>query len=492
MAFRRGDVQRWRRFLLLGVKHKQEGGDSRSSEQQGDVSATAIRESKTQVTETRSSKDTASILSQHENDLVVSCVNDFRSFSALERSLEEKIRLVFDCNRILTAIIYADTPHNRRICQKLVDYGPLRWSGLPSKLQRDREFALSLRRVPVSCARDVFSQFPDLRQHHEFWKRIVDCAEGGSLFELIETFATTDILNEPELVLAACRSEASIVKLLSREGKLLNDRSFVERLLLEKQPLALAHVPPVVLEVFPDIIVSAFAPFARRQDPDRHGSQQARAAATNIARSSILDCRQNVLKWFEAGLPFFSPCVFLSLHSEADIAAMRFSRWKDDREVCTSIAKHCINEHLLQYSFSGAAPTLRNDKKFMLKILAIQPLLLHCVQDRTVWRDHDVLLQAFGRSQPAVTQFLQHGNRLEALQQFYTWVQEQLTVWETFAMTVLLGMHKDFGSTLARLNQGFETSQSYKRCIAEFVGVPMGKDKISLLRQAKTNVEAVL
>ena len=67
-------------------------------------------------------------------------------------------------------------------------------------------------------------------------------------------------------------------------------------------------------------------------------------------------------------------------------------------------------------------------------------------------------------------------------------IHEKLKVHRAFVETVLCGMFRadDTGGAIFLLNQGTETSLSFKMRIAEYLDVPTGRELL-LLRQASRN-----
>lgn len=449
----------------------------------------------------------AQLTERHRDDLLLFIRPGFGRFTchSLNEEIaryEYKIKMVQD----VEAVAFADTPQNRAVCQAVVEMDTITgwWDDLPVKLQTDLEFIRGLRCMSFSMAQALLERLPLLRSDMAYWTVLVE--KVVRLRELWANYAAFgSIRNSSELSLKACQVDASIVSLVG--APLLADRSFLEALLLDRQPMSLAHVPLAVLEDFPDIVVQAFAALAQNIDPSlahvpqsvldefpdyesfglanefslqasdpvRYGSRQAAKVAINISRSErIFGERTHVLAWFQSGLPVVRGVDALS-------------QWIEDRQICSLIAKNCISDQLCQFSFAIMAPvSLRSDKQFMVRMIAHRPCLIKTVASVSLKRDFDVLLQTFGhphycrRQLPAFS--------IESISQFRWWLLDGLNQHKIFHSVFLLGMACT-ESPLSLLDQGHETSERHKRRIAEYVHASVVVGDIASFRRAKRNVE---
>ena len=132
----------------------------------------------------------------------------------------------------------------------------------------------------------------------------------------------------------------------------------------------------------------------------------------------------------------------------------------------------------------------------MLVALAVDPMLYFCMPD-SLKRDFDLTILAFsGSSKTIEFSNIDVGddcveNHVSAIS---AKVSHLLELHATFHATVLQGMsgitkasEPTSGSTLLALNQGTETTTSYKRLIAAYLGIPTG-ERLFMLRRASANI----
>jgi len=155
------------------------------------------------------------------------------------------------------------------------------------------------------------------------------------------------------------------------------------------------------------------------------------------------------------------------------------------------IAKHACRDVSARSSFCEATSlSLRNNKAFMLRAIQHNATLIECAS-KTVQEDYQVALQAFANlSFWELVTFIDDGDRQDMAEVFVAQATSKLKLHSTFSSIWLFGM-KDESSRCAMLQQGPETSLAYMISIAEYLGVPQGKEP-HLLRRACAKVEAVL
>jgi len=273
-------------------------------------------------------------------------------------------------------------------------------------------------------------------------------------------------------MLMACRTTYDVFSELDESFQV--DRSFLETILKE-DPTALVHISEDAQRLYPEMVVELLVPFCS----DSMASENMNALANHLVPSFWED-RAFVLKYFEAGLPF---------------AEMVFpTEWKNDSEIFLRVAKHCRKD-LRRASFSKASVSLRGCKDFMLMVVLHDNSLVACATS-SLQQDYDVLLKAFAGPQDAVEYCLDHPDwdgyaRIPYVNAKMT---RELEVHKTFCSTVLYGISDcsvatgtGDAPTLSVLDQGAETSVTYKMLIAEYLEVPAGK-RPRLLRQAHKNL----
>jgi len=131
---------------------------------------------------------------------------------------------------------------------------------------------------------------------------------------------------------------------------------------------------------------------------------------------------------------------------------------------------------------------LRSDKTFMLSAVEIDANLFKYACGLN--RDFDLTILAYGSGQgpELVNRLLDDANReeeLSFLRQVWAEAEAKLEAHDGFTKGLLCGMSGYAGSEchLAMLAHGLETSFALKQLIADFAGVPRGK-QLRRLRQA--------
>lgn len=255
---------------------------------------------------------------------------------------------------------------------------------------------------------------------------------------------------------------------------LFDNRSFVEFIVDElEQPLQyMLHHAQLR---FPDLVVKSFA-----ASNSLTGVSLSEAYFMKRLVSPDLWSNRDVVRdWFRAGLPFLGRNEF-----PADS--------KNDSEIFFLVAEYCCWHHRsgsLQ-QFSGS---LRGNKDVMLQAMELcGNYLEHAL--RSLWGDFDIVVTAFTQwsewdfgdgfalEHPLREYYRDQPNILRTVK---AEIQQKLQAHEAFTKQILPGMK--FGgetSSLSLLNQGAETSEVYKRSIADFLDVPRGKE-LQLLRNPR-------
>eukprot|EP00978_Attheya_sp_CCMP212_P030250 scaffold110542_cov52-Attheya_sp.AAC.2 len=108
--------------------------------------------------------------------------------------------------------------------------------------------------------------------------------------------------------------------------------------------------------------------------------------------------------------------------------------------------------------------------------------------------DHVVMTTAFASLPMAVDRMTElHLKGLDhEIKDYLLFIRRQLVPFETFSVCILGDMlstqsAEDSGSYLTLLNQGIETSNTYKKLLAEYLGIPTGS-WLRRLQQAERNV----
>ena len=171
--------------------------------------------------------------------------------------------------------------------------------------------------------------------------------------------------------------------------------------------------------------------------------------------------------------------------------------FEDDEELFLLFAEHNSSD------FWCVSEKLTRNKEFMLKVVGINPNLIR-EASRKLSQDFEVALVAFGggngqkrafeRSRDLPGMFdISDGDDLEFLTNFAKEVRARLESHESF-IRLLCGMstkrspgEDEAPCPLRLLNQGGETCLAYRKLLAQYTGIPMGRE-LRQLRRASVNL----
>jgi hypothetical protein len=351
------------------------------------------------------------------------------------------------------------------------------WYCLPHDFQNDSDIARSITNFgSQSLVRHVIECFPLLASHRDVWATIIDselCDEGEDreeedyrpLRNVIESFATDEILNDKDLMLLACRKDASVLPCLGLDLQM--DRDIVQAA-VEGNPFVLEFFPFDSQRLFPDLIAQAISNLSEEVEQEGINNWTGSIAEelwTNLAVAEA---------WFKAGGAFHD----------------RFPDvMKSNRAFGLLIAKYCCDPEDFGY---GVSLGLRGDKEFMLAAVEKNGFCYLDAVDR-LDRDFDVAVAAFSgpRTDHLEDYFFQCGDREEKkfLSEVLEKVQKKLKSHELYTKGFLYGMSENAGAGchVRMLIQDAETTLAYKRLIAEFLDVPTGTE-LGRLRRASNNI----
>ena len=265
-------------------------------------------------------------------------------------------------------------------------------------------------------------------------------------------------------------------------GAATNSRDWWEEALRRDPFLTIQIMPRATQRLHPEVVVDvAFPSLARKLESSNR--TQLQAIADKIA-PEIWEDRDNVLKWYEAGLPFLP-----NQHP------------KNDKEICLLMARHCRHRDFRIGSFREASSPalLRSDKDFMMQVLQIDPTLFVCASS-SLQKDFDVIVAAFAKLHYWDAVQIVEDDRQDLAKDFEAQATRRLDLCETFYATVPFGVMRKGSSgsaaPLSMLNQGTETSASYVKLIAEYLGLPTSvggtTEQLRLVRRARDKVKDAL
>lgn len=162
-----------------------------------------------------------------------------------------------------------------------------------------------------------------------------------------------------------------------------------------------------------------------------------------------------------------------------------------DLDIPLAVAKYNWSE------FYRVGDALLNDREFMLKALALEGRILRFAPS-PLREDFDMQVMAIANFRNNILYHCSIASTLGGTVEASTLehqIQDRLQLHQTFCHDFLRGIaiaqpHQppQLRSQLPMLDRGVETSQAFKRLIAEFLGVPFGQH-LSLLRRAYRNLK---
>ena len=289
--------------------------------------------------------------------------------------------------------------------------------------------------------------------------------------------APPEILASRPLMSKACQINAATLRHVSYELKM--DRDLIAQV-LRVNFQSLVHVSKEAQRRHPDLVRMAVELFSSSyyETEDVITTLAALQSFADLIAPKYFQNRENVVHWTKEARLMWPPLDALT------------GSWHDDHEIILNIAKHCkILTHQLT-AFAFAAPSLMGDKSFMLQAVEYCGLLV-TYSTGNLWKDFDIALILFAQSRsniawyreiswPRITGCTCAERRVFVLQ-FQKKVAEMIDQHNYFCKTFLPALSPGSGSPAANLGA------EHLRCLAEFLGVPTGK-QLRLLRQAHDNL----
>lgn len=185
--------------------------------------------------------------------------------------------------------------------------------------------------------------------------------------------ASDDIQSDPAILLEACDYIPDVLERVT-------DRGFIYDA-LARNPRLFYMLPYPVQRRCPELAFRTLQQFQKEIEPS-FVMDNFDFMASDFVEETWYN-REFVLKWFEAGFPF------LPIRSKVYFP----TEWRNDKEIFIRIARHGLARFRYD-SFGNASEELRNDKKFMLRVLEAAPSLCgHVAQ--SLRNDFDLCLLAF-------------------------------------------------------------------------------------------------
>jgi len=365
---------------------------------------------------------------------------------------------------------------SRDFWKQMVLSFPAAWRALPAPFDRDVDLA---RVIPEFSSWDLYesvrSRFPELLAHdRNVWWNLVSSSPNvaDSLNHIFQHEAPPAILNDKEIVVRACLTNPYVLEYLN--FPLSEDRDVIAAALDGSAGEALDVIPDWVQAQYPDLVARAIREF----DEDEEIWELFDSIDENLwSRPEVAHA------WASRGGDY--------LHEEFP------EEFEDDQELFLLLAEHNSAD------FWCASDKLTRNKDFMLKVVGINPNLIR-EASRKLSQDFEVALMAFGggngqkrafeRSRDLPGMFdISDGDDLEFLTNFAKEVRARLESHESF-IRLLCGMSTkrslgddEASCPLRLLNQGGETTIAYKKLLAQYAGISMGRE-LRQLRRASTNL----
>lgn len=379
----------------------------------------------------------------------------FEAWKSILRWREEYYNNLTQCSPTLNRIFFLSCIEQEKIDD---------WDDLPQEYRRDVEFARDITFFPSkSVAYSILDEFPDLCEERETWVKVLRSPSiHNYVGSLLELFAPISITSDRPLMLQACQFDTVLRSVHVTLGQ---DRLFLSEV-LQQYPQQLIYLDNESQLLFPDLVLSYLRPFSELNLPSH--------AIRKLVESldlSFWNIRSNCILWFTYGFPH--PHV---LQTRSDILT---DVYFDNEEIAILIAAHCRADYRKDSFSMATSDRLRSDKAFMTKIVELDPTLILSAVDE-LQTDFDLALMSIGNSKRVYDFYAEH--RVIFLQAFFDMVHQKLSLYDSYVNLVLGGMMQP-QCHLAKLGQDNETTISFKKCIAAYLGVPFGR-QLRWLRQS--------
>jgi len=282
--------------------------------------------------------------------------------------------------------------------------------------------------------------------------------------------ASAEILDNASIMATACRADGFLLDICSE--RLQQDPDVVAAALsCEISPECIFLVPKEVFEQHPKIAEQAIRMYVSKDWKKLF----------DFLPPAVFHTRSVLLAWFEKEWDITDFPFYQIVHG---------GNFGKDRDVLLAALKH--NYRL---SVVGAARSLCEDREFLEAAIEVDGRVIQRVINNATLCDYDMMLLAVGTSRKTLQVFYHGGFWLNCLVQFAQDVRERLKVADIFIGEFLRGIDvvtphvaPAMRCRLPKLDCGYETGAGFKRLIAEYAGVPLGKE-LRHLRAASANLE---
>lgn len=363
-------------------------------------------------------------------------------------------------------IAVSDLPRNllnhRRFWKSAIATCPNAWYALPGHLMDDMEFARSIDHFPDErMAFALFAKFPQLLDDRDVWGKILSSSSFLGLPDLLMGIAPSFVFSDKDIVLQALLRDHEILALVS--SPLTEDRDVIEAA-LQCSTQALFGINDFVQMMYPDLVAGAIKSYESDDIWELY----------DCIDDDLWSDHRVAHAWLARGGDY--------LHEE-------FSEdLENDKHAFLLIAEHNPGD------FWCASEELCNDHEFMLQVVEKNATLLR-ESSAQLAHDFEMALVAFGGSSAKSRDLaglydINDRDDIQFITEFAKEVREKVRSHENFVKRILCGMSTGKSVTICRLpllDQGQETSLAYKKLLAEYLGIPIGKE-LRLLRRASLNL----
>eukprot|EP00978_Attheya_sp_CCMP212_P025298 scaffold81045_cov41-Attheya_sp.AAC.1 len=362
---------------------------------------------------------------------------------------------------------------DREFLKRTLLEGELKWKRLPVALKTDVNFAKSICFANKELPDQILSHVVELRHDPWFWRKLLHSPELGKDFtrikfkHLFKKYGSIEFCSDHDFMIDICRECPSVFTLVERS--LASDRNFLE-LVLEQNAAVLQFLSHETQQLHGDLVIKAIPNLSWDEE-----EMTVFCIAIALCPFFWEDC-DFAMTWMKAGHNF--PGHVLSYE-------MRLA-WMSNRGICLARAIH-------GKSLDECGLKFKENISFMLEVLEYHPELYSEARGEAK-ADHVVMTTAFACLPVAVdrmTELLLKGLDHE-IKNYLLFLRRQLVPFETFSVCILGNILstqsvEDTGTYLTLLNQGIETSNTYKKSLAEYLGLPSGT-WLCRLQQAERNV----
>jgi len=370
---------------------------------------------------------------------------------------------------------------NREFLLEAVKANPDLWKSLPHKYENDFEFVRvipTFKNYDLACA--VLERFPDQRNNRDLWLKLIDtAADLDDASQIFNEYASGSIRGDQEIVTRAYERFMGLLQ--HADPSLFENQKFMEHLLVGDKKWQgfnspFRYIPHSAQLRWSNLMMQSFQ--KRIAEAKEEWCPWTTAEWAGALAPELRNDRKVMVSWFKGGGTY---CDFFP------------SAWKEDEEIFLLIAEHSENSEAALRAFREASPKLLQSKAFVLQAIEHKAILYRSIPE-LLQRDFTVAVTALASSSSFREEdswangfFIHYWNGNEFLDSLRDWVEKKLHSHAIFMDVILPGIRFGTESTaLSLLNQGSETAKCYTSRIAEFMGVPRGKE-LRLLRRAEKN-----